>query len=330
MDSLVVSGDLMSNLVVVDSGLVMSGDGVSSLVVGSSGGMGYLCVVVSINSLVVIDDVGSFGIVVSLNVMGVLVKRLLVVNDLVVVGELASVAIVVVHLEDEVSILNVDLAGHEEGGVVLEAPVVAGVPLLGVEMVEVVSPLQVEVLFLNIIVVHLNEVVLGVPGHLSVVEVVVPWRPHGSPEVHHELSGHVEEVHILGTLGLAHELVVHEPAHVVRGPLDGVSEPVAAGVEASGVVVVLSTISPDDVHGERIVGDGGHNLDIDFVPAVGPVLGRVGEEGLHSAHLVGVLHLCHELSVREPLLRAHLTREVVSLGDSNERNSASGVFLHLY
>ena len=114
MDSLVVSGDLMSNLVVVDSGLVMSGDGVSSLVVGSSGGMGYLCVVVSINSLVVIDDVGSFGIVVSLNVMGVLVKRLLVVNDLVVVGELASVAIVVVHLEDEVSIFNVDLAAHEE------------------------------------------------------------------------------------------------------------------------------------------------------------------------------------------------------------------------
>ena len=59
-----------------------------------------------------------------------LVKGLLVVDDLVVKGELASMSIVIVHLEDKVTILDVDLARHEERRVVLETPVVTGVPFL--------------------------------------------------------------------------------------------------------------------------------------------------------------------------------------------------------
>ena len=82
----------------------------------------------------------SLGGMMSLNVMGVFVEGLLVVDHLVVEREVTGVAIVVIHLKDEVTILDVDLARHEEGGVVLEAPVIAGVPLLGIERVEVVSP----------------------------------------------------------------------------------------------------------------------------------------------------------------------------------------------
>ena len=177
-----------------------------------------------------------------------LVKGLLVVDDLVMKGELASMSIVIVHLEDKVAILDVDLARHEEGGVVLETPVVTGIPLLGIPCVEIISPAKIELLRALIVIVNLNKVIFGVPGHLRIVEVVVPWRPARGPEVHHELRGHVQEVNVLGALGLANEFVVDEPRDAIRGPFDRVGDPVGAGVEAGGVVVVLSAIVPDDVH----------------------------------------------------------------------------------
>ena len=56
--------------------------------------------------------------------------RLLRVLNLMVHGVSPGRTIVVVHLKDEAAILNIHLAGHEEGRVVLESPVVAGVPFL--------------------------------------------------------------------------------------------------------------------------------------------------------------------------------------------------------
>ena len=161
----------------------------------------------------------------------------------------------------------------------------------------------------------MHVVVLGKPGHLSVVEIVVPWRPARGPEVHHEWGWVVQEVHVFGALCLAHQLVVHVPGDRLGGPLDRVSEPVGAWVEASGVGVVLRTILGDDVHRERILSDGGHQLDVDLVPAVRPVLSSVSEERLDGTHLAWVLHLCDKFAVGEPLLGAHLTREVVGLGN---------------
>lgn len=67
---------------------------------------------------VVVDSLGimvrSLSRVVGRGLMGILMDGLLVVDDLVVSREIASVAIVVVHLEDKVTVLNVDLAAHEE------------------------------------------------------------------------------------------------------------------------------------------------------------------------------------------------------------------------
>ena len=93
-----------------------------------------------------------------------------------------------------------------------------------------------------------NVVVLGEPGKIGVAEIIVPWGPGGSPEVHHNLGGLGQEVHVWGVLGLADEVVVDVPGHVVWGPLEGVGVPFVLGVEASGVVVVLLAILPDDVH----------------------------------------------------------------------------------
>ena len=55
-------------------------------------------------------------------------------------------------------------------------------------------------------------------------------------------------MNVLGALGLADELVVDEPRDAIRGPLNRVGDPVGAGVEASGVVMILSTIFPDNIH----------------------------------------------------------------------------------
>ena len=273
--------------------------------------------------------VGRLGLVVSLNVVRVLVLGLLRVDKLMVRRESASVAIVVVHLQDQVTILNINLARHEQGGVVLKSPVVARVPFFRVKCVEVVSPSQSEIFFILIVVIDLDEVVLGVPWHLSVVEIVIPRFPAGRPEVHHELRGHLQEVHILCALALAHELVVDVPADVVRGPLDRVGEPIAARVEASRVVMILLAVLPDNVHGEGVLSDGGHDLHIDLVPAVGPVLCGIGEERLNSTHLHGVLHLGNEFTVLEPLLRADLTGKVVGLSKAREGNDSDGQLLHL-
>jgi len=122
------------------------------------------------------------------DVVLVVVYRLLMVDDFVVFGVMTNVTIVVVHLEDEASILNIDLAAHEERRVVLEAPVVTGVPFLGVPVVKVVSPAELEVFLVLVVVVNLDKVVFGEPRHSLVIKVVVPWGPGRSPEVHPQLS----------------------------------------------------------------------------------------------------------------------------------------------
>ena len=99
-----------------------------------------------------------------------------------------------------------------------------------------------------IVIINFNKVIFSVPGHRGIVEVVVPWGPHRCPEVHHKLRRHVQEVNVLGALGLADELVVDEPRDTIWGPLNRVGDPVGAGVEASGVVMILSTIFPDNIH----------------------------------------------------------------------------------
>ena len=128
------------DVLVVGNSLVMGGDsflmGGDSFVMNWSG-MGSLMVdwgslmrslLMDWSSLVwglLMDDLGvvvdSLGImvrglslVVGCDVMGILMDGLLVVDDLVVSREVASVAIVVVHLQDKVAVLDVDLAAHKE------------------------------------------------------------------------------------------------------------------------------------------------------------------------------------------------------------------------
>ena len=64
----------------------------------------------SLHVVVLLSLVRGLSIVVSLNMVRVLVMWLLRVNNLMVLGESSSVAIVVVHLKDQVAVLNINLA----------------------------------------------------------------------------------------------------------------------------------------------------------------------------------------------------------------------------
>ena len=139
------------------------------------------------------------GLVVRGGVHNIVPSGRVMIRRLVVWIILTDVTIVIVHLQHEAIILNVGLAGHEKQRVV-----VAGVPILGVKVVEVVLPEELKVLGGHVVIVDLNKVVLGFPWHVRIIEVVVvPGRPGRRPIVPQKLSRHIEDVNILGTLALA-------------------------------------------------------------------------------------------------------------------------------
>ena len=195
------------------------------------------------------------GLEVKGGVRSIVLNGRVMMRRLVVRIILTDVTIVIVHLQDEATILKVGLASHEKRRVALKAPVVTGVPLFGVKVVEVVLPAELEVLGGHVVIVDPNKVVLGFPWHMRIIDVVVPGRLFWRPEVHQKLSRHVEDVIILGTLALAYKLIVDVSDDIVRGPLDRVFHNFGAWMEASGVVVVLSAILPDNVHGEGALVD---------------------------------------------------------------------------
>ena len=91
-----------------------------------------------------------------------------------------------IHLEDEIALLDEDLRAHEGGGVVSEAIVVAWLPSGEIEEIKVVSPVKVEHARLLVVVVDLDVVVHCVPWHIDIVEANLPLRELWCPEVHHE------------------------------------------------------------------------------------------------------------------------------------------------
>lgn len=108
--SVVSDCGMMRDLGVDNSLSVVRGD---NLVMGSNNGfvVDWLGVMRNNwNGMVLLGLVGCLGRVVSLNMVRVLVVRLLGVDNLMVLWESASMAIVVVHLQDKVSVFNVNLA----------------------------------------------------------------------------------------------------------------------------------------------------------------------------------------------------------------------------
>ena len=142
------------------------------------------------------------------------------------------------HLEDEIASLGVGIIRVEDARVGLETSTCL-MPAASIEIVEIVTPVEPELILVDIVVVHLDIVVEDVPWHISGVEAMSPRIEGRSPEVHSEGLGLAHVVNgLLAIMSAMSDLVpIDLPADVVGGPLHLVDVPVVARVEPVSVFV---------------------------------------------------------------------------------------------
>lgn len=160
--------------------------------------------------------------------------------------------VVRLHLEHQVTVLDVRLCGTECGAVSVERGVVRLVPPVGIKGVEVISPVEIEAHSLCIVSIGLNIVILDIPWHVLGIESLAPGFESGSPEVHHDglwLGCQLHRGVVLGDA--AHLLVIDRICDEIRRPCHLVDVPFALGVEACAIIVRLTlgmAVSVDHVH----------------------------------------------------------------------------------
>ena len=145
------------------------------------------------------------------------------------------------------------------------------VPLVTIKVVKVIAPVELELVMLFIVGENFDVIVHHIPRHIMGIETRMPALKCGCPEVH---SQRLRLVHVVQCVmaGRCPDFVaIDDPCNVVRGPLHLVRVPVICWVKVVSVVVrfdLIMAISIDNVHCERILCDGGHNLHIKLVPLI--------------------------------------------------------------
>ena len=130
------------------------------------------------------------------------------------------------HLEDEVAAVSVDLGSVEGRAIRVEAPSVRLLPEVVSEAIEVVLPVEIEATSRRVVRLDLDVVIEGVPGHVPVVEAIAPSWECGCPEVHHQMLVLGQEVHVLSAFSAANNVAVDLPLDIVWCPLNHVIVPV--------------------------------------------------------------------------------------------------------
>ena len=136
-----------------------------------------------------------------------------------------------VHLEDQVAVLGVHLTRVERRAVVIEAPTIALDPSGAVERIKVVLPVEIKRTRPRIVLLHFYVVVLRVPRHVPVVEVVAPTRERWRPEVHHQVLGLILPRDGACVCSAAHLSPIDKPGNVAWCPLEGVLVEIGARLE---------------------------------------------------------------------------------------------------
>ncbi len=233
------------------------------------------------------------------------------------------------HFQMQITVLSKHVRGVELARVRLERA--SGlVPATTVESVEVIAPVELELLVLGVPLMNLNVVVKGVPGHIERIQIFAPRMESGSPEVHAEGLRLVEVVNcsVLVPSGMSDLNSINDKSDISRCPFNLISVPVIERVEAMGVVMRLDLIfavAVDHVHRKRVSLDRGHDLNVDLVPVlrgeVRPI--EIGEERGNCASAVRGLHPRHELAIREVLVGRHRAgSEEVGLSDTHDREQS--------
>ena len=89
------------------------------------------------------------------------------------------------HLQDQISLLNIRLRCSESCAIGVECGVVTLVPSVRVKHIEIVFPVEIKSTSLMVIGVSLNVVEKQIPGHVLSLKSLAPRFEGRSPEVHH-------------------------------------------------------------------------------------------------------------------------------------------------
>ena len=134
-----------------------------------------------------------------------------------------------IHLEDEAAVSSVNMVCDEERTVLLVRPTITDEPsFLIYGSVKVISPTQREGVVRLVILIGLNEVILGVPGHGAVISAFSPIVELWSPEIH-EKGRSLVQISNCGCVSLAsdHSTIV-SPVDLVRFPNNLIGMPIYA------------------------------------------------------------------------------------------------------
>ena len=120
-----------------------------------------------------------------------------------------------------------------------------------VELVEVIPPIELELITIDIILIHLDVVVEDVPGHICGVEACTPAMEGRSPEVHPQRLRLVHELDRL-TIVWGHMTLLNTidaERDVLGGPSHLVGVPIVGDRDILGVPVLLGLVVPVAVDG---------------------------------------------------------------------------------
>lgn len=233
--------------------------------------------------------------------------------------------------ENQVSSIDGNLSISEVCVVGVEGGVVSG-PSVGIESVELVTPVQVHVSCMRVVLAYLNPVEAGLLGSIRGSETVGFSKPGWHPVAHANLHFLVDVVQDRGIVDSTHSLAVKFPEDAVGPSLDLVVVPLSQvsisrdGLAKPKVVGSISVLELGVV-GVGVVRD---ELLNDLVPLqVSPVRAvPPGEEGLNRARRQRSLHSGREFAVTESLVGEDLGGEERFVSVGRRRGSpANGVDL---
>ena len=212
------------------------------------------------------------------------------------------------HLDHKVAICGANLLRVKDATISLKAATRL-VPPATIKGVEVITPVELKFVQVLIVGEDFDVVVQHIPWHVSCVEALAPRLECWRPEIHSDRLSFVDKFYRFNSIGkhVAHLSTINREANVLRRPLELVRVPIVMRFEVGCVVMVLElvlAITVDDVQGEGVVLDGGHDLTVELIPASSEEVGAipVRKERADCSFFVRCLHPGHELAVGEFLI----------------------------
>ena len=154
------------------------------------------------------------------------------------------------HLQYKIAASGEHVCGIKDATVCLKCPTLL-LPAVLVKLLEVISPLEIELVRVLIVAVHFNIVKEHVPRHIFRRQVSAPSMESGRPEVHFQVLGLMHELYCFVFIGveISYLVIVHEESDIVRRPLDCIGVPVIADRGTFHISMVLNLVVAVTING---------------------------------------------------------------------------------